>query len=379
MDSRQRLLTAWEFREADRVPIELQISPVAYEFPEAEGIVRFIKEEADNFIGVGGLDFGFMGLPSEYTETVIEDRPGEFKRIRRSHLTAAGEFFAITKHKCDELIPQDFHWERRFIDTLEDMDRLAGASKPVVPFDREAFDSSMSRIGNRGLAVLGLNHPLGTLVRRSNMEEVYGWLITEREIMHRFLESSNEQVAQAVESLGESARDLVFGVCAHEMLIPPWMGPKHFDEFVFPYDKRVNDAIHAGGGRLRAHCHGNCMAYLEEMSRMGIDAIEPLEPPPFGNVDLAQAKAIVGDRMLLSGNVPSQDFLRMTREQVRAEVRRAISQGAKGGGFTLRNTGGHVATNSVKDEEQMRKVLSNIDAFIEAAREYGTYPLSSAI
>jgi len=35
--------------------------------------------------------------------------------------------------------------------------------------------------------------------------------------------------------------------------------------------------------------------------------------------------------------------------------------------------------DAIKDKEQMRKVLSNIDAFIEAAREYGTYPLSSAI
>ena len=80
------------------------------------------------------------------------------------------------------------------------------------------------------------------------------------------------------------------------------------------------------------------MDFLERMSEMGIDAIEPLEAPPLGDVNLARAKEQVGDRMLLSGNIPSERFPMMTREEVRQSVKEAIRQGAPGGGFTLRTT-----------------------------------------
>ena len=117
------------------------------------------------------------------------------------------------------------------------------------------------------------------------------------------------------------------------------------------------------------------MEYLPKMNEMGIDAIEPLESHPLGDVDLAEAKRIVGDQMLLSGNVPSHLFPTLTREEVRQEVRRSISQAARGGGFSLRTTGGVAATNSVKTRDQMVKVLDNIKAYVEAGLEYGSYPI----
>jgi hypothetical protein len=109
------------------------------------------------------------------------------------------------------------------------------------------------------------------------------------------------------------------------------------------------------------------------MADMGIDSIEPLEPPPYGDVDLAEAKRLVGDRMLLSGNVVSQAFDSMGAGEVRADVKRSIDAGAPGGGFTLRTTGGGASTGSVKTHEQLLRVLSNIEVYIDAALEYAGY------
>jgi uroporphyrinogen decarboxylase len=207
------------------------------------------------------------------------------------------------------------------------------------------------------------------------MQEVYGWLASEPETVHRFLHSANTQVRDTVLAMGKAGITGWFGTCALEMLIPPWMGPPQFDELVFPYDKMVSDAIHAIGGRHRSHCHGNSMQFLERMSEMGIDATEPLEPPPFGDVDLAEAKRRVGDRMLLSGNVPSQDFVHMSREDVRECVRKTIAAGARGGGFTLRTTGGHAGVNPDIDRDLLRKVVENVEAYAEAGLEFGRYPI----
>ncbi len=375
MNSQERLLTAWSHREPDRVPIELQIYAAAYEYPEAERVVDFVENEADNFLGVPGADFGFAGLPSGYTEEVIEDVPGDYRRVRRTHATTVGEFTAVTRHNYDEIIASDFKWERRYIDTLEEMERLAGARRSPAPLRVQEHRSAVAKIGTRGIPLVGLWHPLGWLVRNANMEEVYIWLETHPGIMHRYLEATATEVADTVGLMGESGIGPYFTVTAHEMLIPPWMGHAKFDEFIVPYDKRVNDEIHRIGGRLRAHCHGNCMDYLTTMREMGVDAIEPLEPPPFGDVDLSRAKEEVGGDMLLSGNVTSNAFPQMSREEVREQVRAVIRTGGPGGGFTLRTTGGNAATNSVKTREQMIKVLDNIEAYVEAALEFGQYPI----
>jgi len=375
MNSQERLETALSFREPDRVPIELHIDPRTHKMPEARRLVEFIETEADNFLGGGGVDWGFLGLPAAYREEIIEDRPGEYRRIKRTMDTAAGPFVAITKHNYPHLDSPDYHWEQRYINTLDDFARMADAPRQAAPFDKAKWDAGAAAAKGRGVAIMGLLHPLGRLVRQADMEGVYGWLMTEKEITHRFLARTAAQVAATVEEIGRQGAAPWFVTYAHEMLIPPWLGMRHFDELVFPYDKTVNDAIHRIGGRLRAHCHGNCMGYLERMCEMGVDSIEPLEAPPFGDVDLAEAKRRMAGRMSLSGNIPSQDFNTLKPADVRRLVKEAIAAAAPGGGFTLRTTGGHASVDADLEPDVLRHVIANVEAYIEAGLEYGRYPI----
>lgn len=372
MDSRTRLLTAWSFEEPDRVPIELEISPAAQTFPEAKHILDFIENQADNFIWVHGPDWQFCGVASSYhEETISED--ATYRRFCQVYETDAGEFFAVARHNVDELNPSDFHWEKRYIDTIDEFERFTNAPRGEIEIDAEGFREDAARVGDRGLPLVGMLHPLGWLVRNANMEEVYLWFKTEPQLIHRFLEQSTVQLVRAIQRMGELGIAPYFQVTAHEMLIPPWMGPDAFDELVVPYDRRVNDAVHRIGGRVRAHCHGNVGRYLHTFLDMGIDATEPLESPPFGDVDLGKAKVEVGDRMLLSGNVPSNLYLQMTPDDVRDSVKKTLAVGAPGGGFCLRHTGGHAGTSSAKNREQMLTIFKNIEAYIEAALEFGAY------
>jgi hypothetical protein len=374
--SRQRLLAAAEFSEPDRVPIELQMSERARALPQMQGLVEFMDTQADNFLSARCVDWGFFGLDSEYSEEIIEDLPGQYRRIRRTHRTEqAGDFHAITRHSYPHLDNPDYRWERRYVETLGEMGRLADAPRIVRPVDAEAYRKDAEDIGERGVPITGLLHPLGRLVRSANMVEAYGWLLLEPQLMHRFLENTNRQVCETVAAVGAAGLSPWFGTAALEMLIPPWMGMRQFDEWVFPYDKAVNDAIHAIGGRHRSHCHGNSMGFLERMVQMGLDATEPLEPPPFGDVDLAEAKRRVGDRMMLSGNVASQHFTTCEPEQVRGWVKEAIAAGAPGGGFSLRTTGGHAGLNPDLDSDMLSRIIRNVEAYVEAGLEYGQYPI----
>ena len=375
MDSKSRMLKAWSFEEPDRVPLEIYLYPPAKGLPGADKLLEFQEREADNFRGVAGFDWGFLGLDTDYTEEVIEDVPGEFKRIRKTNSTPAGKFTAITKHYYGDGDPNDFHWEKRFVETLDDFKRLAGADRRRRPFDLERYNQGCAEVGNRGLPCTALFHPLGVLVRSSNMEEVYMWLMTEERLVMEYLERCAEQVCDTLLSIkGEKLSDPpVFMTYALEMLTPPWFGKGHFDKLVFPFDKRANDAVHEIGGRHRAHCHGNSGGFLELFADMGVDAVEPLEPPPYGDNLLAEAKRLVGKRMLLSGNVVSQAFALESFKvgDVRELVRRAVADGAPGGGFTLKTTGG--AAGCGKTREQCVKEIACNLALIDAWREFGAY------
>ena len=375
MTSKERLLTAASFREPDRVPIELQIGEKARALPELKEIVAFIDGTADNFVSVPGVDWGFFGLDSQYSQEVIEDVPGAYRRMRRTHRTPAGDFYAITRHFYPHVDAADYHWERRYIATLEEMARLADAPRSPRPILAERHGQAVAKVGDRGVPIMTLAHPLGTLVRQANMEEVYIWLLTEPAIVHRFLENTHVQIRDTLRRLGEAGISGWFGTAALEMLIPPWMGRRQFDEVVFPYDKSVNDVVHGIGGRHRSHCHGNSMQFLERMSEMGLDATEPLEPPPFGDVDLREAKRRVGSRMLLSGNIPTHDLVRLGPKGVRECVRTAISVAAPGGGFTLRPTHGHAGLDPDLAPESLRQTIGNVRAYIEAGLEFGAYPI----
>lgn len=375
MTHKERFETAWSFREPDRVPIEVMISPHARRHPAGARLMELIGETADNLTSAPGLQYGFFGFPVQrQEETVIEDLPGRHQRRRRVVETPAGTFTAVTMHPCGE---GDYHWEKRFVTTVEELRRLAETPRPPLAWDQAKWQESIRANNGRYLSVIALAHPLGSLVRRSAMESVYAWFYEERETMHRFLAAANDQLAAGLEAMMADGIGPYFGTGAHEMLLPPWMGHALFDEFVFPYDKRVNDVIHRYGGKLRAHCHGNCMDFLEQMADMGIDALEPLEHPPAGDVDLAEAKRRVGQRMMLCGNVASEHFITMTPADVRQAVKAAIQAGAPGGGFALRTSGGYAGTCMQVPEEVMARILTNVEAYIQAGMEYGTYPISA--
>jgi uroporphyrinogen-III decarboxylase len=97
--------------------------------------------------------------------------------------------------------------------------------------------------------------------------------------------------------------------------------------------------------------------------------LNPLEPPPLGDVVLSDAKRRVGERMCLIGNIQYEDLSAASVDGVRAMVRETIAQGAPGGGFILSLC---AAPYEVPLPE---KTARNMIAMLEAGREYGAYPL----
>lgn len=144
-----------------------------------------------------------------------------------------------------------------------------------------------------------------------------------------------------------------------------WQTPEIFREMALPAVKRAIELASAAG--LPTHVH-SCGPERELVRIMAeeteLTVIDPLEPPPMGDCDLADLKRHWGDRIVLKGNLHTTEvMLRGTPETVAAAARRAIDDAAAGGRFIL-STGDQCGRDT-SDE--------NLRALVATARDYGRY------
>ena len=97
---------------------------------------------------------------------------------------------------------------------------------------------------------------------------------------------------------------------------------------------------------------------------MGPDALQPVEPPPFGDCTLEEARRKLGDDMVLIGNIEYTDLAEKEPEEIAALVKTAIQQGGR------RN---FILCPSCTPYEQLisEKTAGNYIAMIQAGLKYG--------
>lgn len=76
------------------------------------------------------------------------------------------------------------------------------------------------------------------------------------------------------------------------------VGPRIYREFVWPWEKRLVDAIHAMGAMVRLHICGNTSKILRGMGELGCDSVDIDFPVP-----LKQARAQMGAGQTIAGNL----------------------------------------------------------------------------
>lgn len=119
----------------------------------------------------------------------------------------------------------------------------------------------------------------------------------------RFAEA---QVAAGAESIGigDAAASLV--------------GPRFYNELIWPYEKRMVDGVHALGARVRLHICGNTTHILEGMGRLGCEIVDLDFLAP-----LAAGREKMGPNQVLLGNI---DPVRVLRDTTPDAVYEAVSE-----------------------------------------------------
>jgi len=76
------------------------------------------------------------------------------------------------------------------------------------------------------------------------------------------------------------------------------IGPRIYSEFVWPWEKKLVDAIHSLGGKVRLHICGNTRRILDRMGALGCEIVDVDFPVP-----MTEARAKMGPRQVIAGNL----------------------------------------------------------------------------
>lgn len=146
------------------------------------------------------------------------------------------------------------------------------------------------------------------------------------------------------------------------------MSPVFFEEFIVPYMREMVETAHSRGIPYIKHTDGNIWPILEMMVGTGIDAIDPIEP--IAGMDIGEVKVRYGEWVAVVGNVDCGTLLPYgTKQQVIDAVKETIAKASVGGGHVI------ASSNSIHPGVKPE----NYRTMVEAAHQFGTYPLDEAM
>ena len=101
------------------------------------------------------------------------------------------------------------------------------------------------------------------------------------------------QPVGAQAQVGAGAEGIGIGDAAASLI-----GPQIYEEFVWPYEKKLVDGIRAMGAKVRLHICGNTRRLLARMGRLRCDIVDLDSLAP-----LAEAREQMGPDQILLGNI----------------------------------------------------------------------------
>ncbi len=174
--------------------------------------------------------------------------------------------------------------------------------------------------------------------------------------IHQALDLAADALIAFGKACVDAGADLLH--CGDSLASCDVISPADYEEWAFPYERKVLQAWKAYGAKTLLHICGDSSEVLDLYAETGADVIEVDH-----KVDLALARSIVGDRASVIGNVdPVTVLLQGTPEQVECGI-----------GGLPRGRSGRRATSSAPGCVVPRITpLENVRAMVEAARRSGS-------
>ena len=221
-------------------------------------------------------------------------------------------------------------------------------------------------IGDSGVVMVDTEDPICAAASLFSMEDFTVIALTEQQLFHRLLEKISHHIYTRVEKTAKSFPGHLWRIYGPEYATEPYLPPHLFEEYVVRYTGPMVETIQKHGGFARIHCHGRIRAVLDYIVQMGATAIDPVEPPPQGDVELEYARDKYGKDLVLFGNLELIDIENMEPADFEKLVEKALIDGANGDGK------GFVLTPSSAPNGRVitPKMMANYETMVRLATNF---------
>ncbi len=235
--------------------------------------------------------------------------------------------------------------------------RLGGLNAAELEFTKHIID----KLGNTHFIVV---HADGTFPQLGGMENFLMKMITEPSFVKKAIQVSTEMAIERGKKLIQLGADAVLMGTDWCYKGGPIMGPKLFQEYLFPSLKQHCKEFHKAGAYVIKHTDGNTWPILDMEIEAGVDGIHGIEPT--AGMDIKKLKQKYGQQLCFFGNIECGETLTNAPiEQVISEVRYVLKWGAPGGGLVV--TSSNSLHRGVKYDNYM--------AMLRTVKTEGIYPL----
>jgi len=222
--------------------------------------------------------------------------------------------------------------------------------------------------GTRGLPLISVNDPICELAEAFEFGNFMVHAMTHTREIASALDRLHERYAEMLKrTLAGPVKNAIFRICGPEYATPPYLPPELFRLFVTRYDGQYVRMIQAAGAFARIHCHGRIARVLDQIAEMAPDALDPIEPPPDGDIDVPALKAAVGGRICLTGGIELKHLEAADGHFVEQLVRGTMAAGKPGGRFIIMPTAAPI------DIPLSPRTEANYFRYVETALETGLY------
>lgn len=341
MTSLERLMAVLSLKEPDRVPVipavrDFAIRYAGYKLSEC-------TFEAEKFIDAQIKclnDFGYDGIMSWGSFPPLEEALGSKFAIFEDSPPALKEPFMKSKKDMEKLPRLDGRKSGKILVVLKGITELKRRIGPNIPL--YAWVSSPFRCAcmSRGL------------------ETLYMDIIDDPDFVKKLVEYFVEPSVEYATALTEAGADMI--MVTNPVANKSCISKKHYQEFVFPFTRKMFSALKEKGIKIIYHICGDWSDRLDLVLEEGAHVLH------VDKIDLSEAKKIMGEKVCLMGNIRSvETMVQGTPTKVEEESYECIRKAGKGGGYIL----------SADCLLPFNTPPENVRAMVDAAKKWGNYPL----
>jgi uroporphyrinogen-III decarboxylase len=183
------------------------------------------------------------------------------------------------------------------------------------------------------------------------------------EFVRRVVEFMTDFYLRYLEGVMQSGVEIVLGGDDLGQKTGPLMRPAVIEKLYGESYRRISDLVHRRNKKFIFHSCGQIYPFLDKFVDWGFDGIITMEPT--AGMELAKVREQVGHKLVLIGNLDVSHLLvRGSQQEVEDAVKKALRDAAVGGGYILSAAHSHPFVDPQR-----------LEWMVDATHRFGRYPI----